>query len=499
MNSLSVPTNVSAKSIARNTALNLAGQIIPLVAALIAIPFVLKGLGTERFGLLNLIWVTISYFSLFDFGLGRALTQIIAEKVALKKDEDIPQFVTSALALLFGTGILAVVASIFLSPLLVSKILAVPQALQTEARHAFNILALSIPFIISASALRGVLEAKQRFGLINLVRIPTGVLIFIGPLGSLLFTRNLIGISAVLAIGQLLSWGGFLVMCLRVLPCISRKPHLQKAVVLPLLKSGGWMTVSNILSPLMVYLDRFFIGSIISLSAVSYYSTPFEVVTRLWIIPGALLRVLFPIFTETFITDRTRSLKIMKWGYISISLATFPIVIIVCLFAREALGLWLGVEFAAQSSLVLQILAIGVFINGLGQIPFAFIQASGRSDVTGKIHMIELPFYALFAWALIMQFGIMGAALAWSIRILIDTTVLLSFSRCLMAEQRELIKRVALEIGLCVVIFSLGIIIRPFAMRVIYGASVLFLFMLISRKIVLKQQGIGTLVTWIKM
>jgi len=232
---------------------------------------------------------------------------------------------------------------------------------------------------------------------------------------------------------------------------------------------------------------------------VSYYSTPFEVVTRLWIIPGALLRVLFPIFTETFITDRTRSLKIIRWGYISIFLATFPIVLIVSLFAREGLGLWLGREFAAQSSLVLQILAIGVFINGLGQIPFAFIQASGRSDVTGKIHLVELPFYALFAWLLIKPFVILGAALAWSLRILVDTSVLLSFSRRLMAEQRALIIRVVPVIGVCVVVFSLGIIIGPFAMRVLYGASILLLFMLISRKIVLKQQGIGTLLAWVKI
>ena len=47
-----------------------------------------------------------------------------------------------------------------------------------------------------------------------------------------------------------------------------------------LLRFGGWMTVSNIVGPLMVTLDRFLIGALISVSAVAYYATPYEVVSQ---------------------------------------------------------------------------------------------------------------------------------------------------------------------------------------------------------------------------
>ncbi len=48
----------------------------------------------------------------------------------------------------------------------------------------------------------------------------------------------------------------------------------------------------------MVYLDRFVIGAAIALPAVAYYSAPYEIVTRLWLIPAALAGVLFPAFAE---------------------------------------------------------------------------------------------------------------------------------------------------------------------------------------------------------
>ena len=64
--------------LARNTVWNLGGQVAPLVVAIFAIPPLIKGLGTDRFGVLTLAWVVIGYFSLFDLGLGRALTKLVA-------------------------------------------------------------------------------------------------------------------------------------------------------------------------------------------------------------------------------------------------------------------------------------------------------------------------------------------------------------------------------------------------------------------------------------
>ena len=68
----------SGPTLARGVVWNALGQGLPLVAALFAVPILIDVLGTDRFGVLTLAWIAIGYFGLFDLGLGRALTQLVA-------------------------------------------------------------------------------------------------------------------------------------------------------------------------------------------------------------------------------------------------------------------------------------------------------------------------------------------------------------------------------------------------------------------------------------
>ena len=74
----------------RNSVFNFLGLGIPFVAAVISIPLLIRVLGTERFGILTLAWIVIGYFSLFDLGLGRALTQVVAERIGARKEAIAP-------------------------------------------------------------------------------------------------------------------------------------------------------------------------------------------------------------------------------------------------------------------------------------------------------------------------------------------------------------------------------------------------------------------------
>ena len=112
------PADISGKTLARNTLLNFAGQIFPLIIGVVTIPFIIKGLGTERFGILSLIWVVIGYFSLFDMGLGRATTKFVSELLGKKEIGRLPTVVWTSL--LFNTllGIIGgVVLAAITSPL----------------------------------------------------------------------------------------------------------------------------------------------------------------------------------------------------------------------------------------------------------------------------------------------------------------------------------------------------------------------------------------------
>src|SRR6266436_5464752 len=94
----------SGRLLARNTVWNLLGSGAPMVVAVFSIPILIQGLGKERFGILTLAWALVGYASLFDLGLGRALTQQVAEKLGTGKHDDIPVLVWTSLALMLALG-----------------------------------------------------------------------------------------------------------------------------------------------------------------------------------------------------------------------------------------------------------------------------------------------------------------------------------------------------------------------------------------------------------
>ncbi|CAN5353291.1 O13/O129/O135 family O-antigen flippase [soil metagenome] len=415
----------TSKVLARNTVLNVAGQGVPMLAALVSIPILIRHLGASRFGVLTLAWAMIGYFSLFDFGLGRALTQALAARMGSREGEaELPELVWTALALMLALGCLGGVLLMVAAPWMVDTLLKVPASLRDESVGAFILLGISLPAVVCTAGFRGLLEAHQDFGAATLLRIPLAVSTFVAPLAVLPFSTHLVPIVAVLAAGRYVTWGAHVAMCARRYAYLRVRPAMARASVMPLLRFGGWMTASNIASPVMAYLDRFYIGAVLTLAAVTHYVTPYEIVTRLQIFPGAMIAVLFPAFASTYVADPTRTATLFDRSLRVLIVFTFPLILAVVLFAREGLSLWVGADFAVASTPVMQWLAVGVFVNSLAQAPFAILQGTGRPDITAKLHMVELPLYvAGLAWVT-HAYGIVGVAMAWTIRVTIDAAAL---------------------------------------------------------------------------
>ncbi|MER3403964.1 MAG: flippase [Chloroflexota bacterium] len=429
----------SGRRIAINVLWNLLGQAAPMAAAVLSLPILISALGTDRFGVLALAWAVVGYFSLFDLGLGRALTQIVAEKLGAAQEEEIPALIWTGLAVMLIPGLMGTMLLALLSPWLVYGVLKIPRQLQAETLSSFYLLAFTIPFVISSAGLRGVLEAYQRFDLVTAVRIPLGIFQFLGPLMVVPFSLGLMTVTSTLVFIRLVGWLAHLMLCLHTVPTLRARITLRGPLLHPLVTFGTWMTVSNIISPLMVTLDRLLIGSLLSVSAVAYYATPYELVTRLWIISGALVGVLFPSFSSSFLQDPARTARLFDRGVKYVFLALFPVILLAVSFSREGLALWLGPDLSSRSASVLQWLATGVFINSLAQVAFALVQGVGRPDLTAKLHLLELPFYIVAAWWLITTRGIEGAALAWFARMSLDAALLFTTAWKILPTARNII------------------------------------------------------------
>jgi len=419
------PLEIRGSVLARNTVLNLFGLTLPLLVGFLTIPVVIHRLGTERFGILSIIWVVVGYFGFFDLGLGRATTKFVAEALGKADYDKIPGFFWTTISFQGILGIVGAVVLALITPLLVYRVFNIPSFLLGESKLSFYVMALSFPVVMVSGSFRGVLEAGQRFDLVNYVKIPSGVVNYIAPLLGAMAGFGLPGIMVLLTVSRLITFVIWAVIALKVFPILKRGLAIRRETIKPILSFGGWLTVSSFVSPLLIYLDRFFIGSLLSMAALGFYSAPYEIILRLGILPQSLLITLFPAFSAlqgSRESEKTKILFSRSIKYLFLSIGTTIVVLV--FFARPFLKLWLGESFAAQSALVFQILAVGFFANALANIPFSFLQGIGRADVTAKFHLAEVVFYIPLVWLMIRQWGINGAAAAWAIRVTIDMILL---------------------------------------------------------------------------
>ena len=418
--------------VSRSILWNVSGTALPLVVGIAVIPTIVNRLGVERFGLLSVIWVVIGYLSLFDLGLSRTLTKVTADRVGSPAEEEIPSLLCTTLVLVLICGItMSVILAACSRP--VAMLLHVSPQMLGDVSDSIIWLSVGLPFVMVSTVLFGVLEGFQRFAVTSLVRLPLGVLMFLVPFGVVFFSERLGPITAVLSAVRVVSAIVLGMIVVRIVPGLrTRRARFRRDQVRHLLTYGGWLTVSNVVGPLLVYFDRFLIATMLGSVAIAFYTVPYDTLNRLLILPTAIQGVLFPAFASLRIKDPGRVVTVFRKSSEKTVLLMLPALLGVMLLAPQALQLWLGPQFARESTTVAEILMIGVFINALARAPFVMVQGYGYAKWTGLAHLLELPPYAAALWWLLQRYGIEGAAIAWTGRIVIDTVVLY-----LMAVQLE--------------------------------------------------------------
>jgi O-antigen/teichoic acid export membrane protein len=477
----------SGRVLARSAVWNVVGMTAPLLVGLIAIPLLIQGMGKERFGLLAIIWMGVGYFSVFDLGLGRALTKMAAERVGSDRLDDFRPLIWTAMFLMTILGIVGSLLLLAISGPLVHHVLNVEPQLQREATTAFRILAAGLPVVVITAALIGLLEAHQRFGTIASIRIPLGVLTFAGPLVTLQFSPSLAWATSALLFSRTVALAAYLIVASGIRPELLSPTLPWRTHSIALLRFGGWLTVTNLIGPLMTYLDRFFIGAILTMTAVAYYVTPYEILVRAQVLPQSIMTVLFPAMAAMFASDRVRLIKLYSKSSQVLLLLMLPVTSAFFLLAPEALEIWLGQEFSTTATPVVRFLAVGVLINTLARPAFTVLQSTGRPDLVAKAHLAELGPYLLAMWYFTHKFGIAGTAAVWSVRMLVDAVVLSEIARWNLPELARsagTLRYLLLAIlgGFAMAYHLEGLIVRTLLLLLV-GGWCSFLLLLIFRKL----------------
>lgn len=412
------------RNIAFNAVWSLAGTVLPAAIGLAAVPRIVHRMGDERFGMLTLTWMVIGYFSLFDLGVGRAVTRQVSKLLESPDRGELGEVLWTAWYLMTALGVVGMLVALASMPYLLRGAVKVSPEFYREASASFHFVAFTIPVVVLTAGVQGALEGAQKFKLVNAVRMPSGVLSFALPLAIVFVTPTLPPIIAALIGVRVMGLVAYLALCFRALPDLGFFRPFSRRRARELLRFGSWLTVSNVVSPLMESFDRFIVAGMLSAAAVTYYATPSDAMSKILMVPSAIAAVLFPAFAAASSSDRAKLTELFRAGMRAIFLALVPATFLVVCFAPELLGLWLGPQFAQRSSGVLRWLIVGLLVNGLAFLPYNLLQGLDRADLTAKMHVIELPFYLAVLIPLLKLHGIDGAAEAWCLRVTGDAVAL---------------------------------------------------------------------------
>jgi len=401
----------------RNIGSNIVGTILPALAALAAVPLLLSHLGLERFGIFSMQVAALFFFGLSDFGISRAIVLLSFEPGSAGAPAWVRPY---RIGLRYSAMLAAAVAAVGLVVAAGLRIWHPATADPADLALSSAIMFASAAVMLVSQPPRAVLEARQQFLLANLIRGPAAAAIFLAPLmafaiGSTSLTSAAIAIFLTRALAAVCYF-----RCCRTAGTVPIAEVEARALRLAFLRKAGWLGMTNVLSMLIGYADRFILAPLTSAAAVGQYVIAQEVVTKLWIASGAVISAGTPRLashrSDAAPLRRTgRQLVLAMWG-----MGVLPAAVLI-LFGEPLLKLWLRASFDPASVVPLQVMALGIGVNNLSQINFALLQVHGGEHRGAFLQLFHLGFLGAALALLVPRFGIDGAAIAFTVRLLIDS------------------------------------------------------------------------------
>jgi len=425
---------VASLSISKHSFYNLLGTLISVAVSLITIPIYLGIIGEDRYGILAIAWMLLGYFGLFDLGLGQATAQAIA---SAREDtaESRAEIFWTALSLNVALGVLGGAVIWPFADYYFSQAFDLNPALRVEALGALPWLMLAVPMATLSGVLTGGLQGREKFLELNAISVGSTVLFQLLPLiSALLIGPDLRIVLPAVIVARAIALVALFQRC-NAHVAGGFSPRVEGKRARKLLSFGGWVTVSSFVGPLMSIADRFVIGGLSGSKAVTHYTVPLQLAERGTVVSVALTSAMFPRVCAAREED---VVKLISDALRVLSAVTTVMICIGIFMMKPFLSWWISPEFANSSATVGQIILLGMWCNGLARVPFMQLTARGRPDLTARTHLVEVVPYFILLYLGIRYFGVVGAAVAFSIRVFFDLMILATLARILSLVARSL-------------------------------------------------------------
>jgi O-antigen/teichoic acid export membrane protein len=397
----------------------LLSQIVPLVATLVSTPITIRLLGNEGYGVLILIGLIPMYISFADLGMSVASTRFGSAAYGSGDREGESSVVWTAAAIAFCSTVF-IVAPIFMFAGDVVRAMNVPAELAYEGMVALRFALVAFVVGVLGNIFNTPQLARLRMDFNALIGGGSRVLLSIATPIALLLGGGLIGATIVGLLITVLTLLAHFIVSARLLSEL-RRPTISRVVILPIIKFGLGLFISGIAVALIVNLEKIMLPRLVSVEALAFYSVAFTFANMTSMFGISMVQTLVPAFSQLTTSDRSQEFNALFARGVRLNLMWVPMaVMFLFVIAGPFFEVWAGEDFGRYSTVPFYILLGGLLFNLVAYVPYSAVTAFGRSDVLAKLYWAELLLFTGITFLLISRFGIIGAALSWSLRVIAD-------------------------------------------------------------------------------
>lgn len=398
-----------------NVLANLTGGVWTALLSIVFIPFYLRYLGIEAYGLIGLFATLQAIFGIFDFGMGATLTRgmarLSAEGDVVQQRHLVRTFEAIYWCIALATGIAIVLLAGPIARTWVNASDLSEQSITSTIRLMGLVCALQFPFALYKAGLMGL----QKQVLANVVLIVSGTVRTVGAVVMLAWVSPTIEMfflwQVVAALGQTAVMFALLWRQLAA----PERPRFRRAVLSREWQYAAGVSLNAIIGMFLTQSDKVLLSGLLPLSEFGAYTLAGTVANSLWWLIVPINTALFPRFAQ--LSDNRDEVPLRDLYHTAcqmLAVLLLPVGAVLALFSREVLLVWTGDPAIVQrTSVIAAMLVVGTLFNALASIPGYLASAAGWPQLTMYTNLVAaiviLPAIA-FATT---RYGAIGAATVW--------------------------------------------------------------------------------------
>lgn len=414
------------KQIAKNITSNFLNLTISIAIGLILTPVLVKKLGVSVYGLIPIALFLTFYMGVIAQSLTASVNRFLIEKFISNEIQQASEiFSTSFTLIVFYVSILS---ALLLLPILhIGYFLNIPTGYQSDAINLFLAVLFSFAIAMLSSSISVSMYAKNRIDLMqigNIVRNISKVSAIFIFLEMGFVSLTFIGISIILSeVFYLL----YAIIIWRILtPELEIKlKFFKKNRAKKITAFSGWVFFDQIGTILFLKTDLILVNMLMGSKANGEYSVATQFSDLLRSMAGLVASSLGPVMVIMYEKQQLKQLADITIAFVKFLSLTLAVpIIILCVYSKEILDLWLGADFVKLAPLM-TLMVLPLIIN-LGTLPILSINIAVKKIKIPAVVNIILALSGIFLSLIIYyktSLGYYSIAIAYTLTLTIKNAL----------------------------------------------------------------------------